>query len=421
MIERLHDHFGDSYSYVITGAPQCPLDDAWFQMKAMIVAAKFDILFIQFYNNEGCDAVGEGFNYDNWTSFLRGTESAHAQLYIGLLSYPGSGYVEPSDLKALIDVYGTRPNFGGVSLWDEYYAVRTRSNVTGKTYLEAVQDALATVTPTATIPSYIPTGTPTCAIPYTVQEGDNCYSIADKYVATVDQILAQNPDLDAFCDVVPGELICLPPTATTTRSPTPTPTVACARTYIVQPLDYCYKIADAVGLTYDELIALNPQLDANCDLSPGDMLCIEGASTSSSSGASQATTTTSQATTTTSQAMTTATAAPTCTEEYTVQPSDYCYKIATEAGISVSELLSYNPSLDSDCDINPGDVLCIGVGSKTTTTSSTTAVIVATTAPFTNSTITAVVTMTAPFTNSTTTAVITITATSASVISTLLE
>lgn len=81
MINRLREHFTEnpSKTYLISGAPQCPLPEV--NMGEMINAAKFDILWIQFYNNDyrQCTARqwadnyaltgGEDFsmfNYDQW-------------------------------------------------------------------------------------------------------------------------------------------------------------------------------------------------------------------------------------------------------------------------------------------------------------------------------------------------------------------
>ena len=59
-----------SKQYYITGAPQCPIPEP--NMGAMIAAAKFDLLFIQFYNNPYCSAYqvvrnsNGAFNFDDW-------------------------------------------------------------------------------------------------------------------------------------------------------------------------------------------------------------------------------------------------------------------------------------------------------------------------------------------------------------------
>ena len=75
LINKLRSLFAEdsSHSYQISGAPQCPIPEP--NMGAMIAAAKFDMLFIQFYNNPYCSAYqvvrpdggeGDGFNFDDW-------------------------------------------------------------------------------------------------------------------------------------------------------------------------------------------------------------------------------------------------------------------------------------------------------------------------------------------------------------------
>jgi chitinase len=81
MINRLRERFTENPSkkYLISGAPQCPLPEV--NMGEMINAAKFDLLWIQFYNNDfrQCTArqwadnyalTGEEdfsmFSYDQW-------------------------------------------------------------------------------------------------------------------------------------------------------------------------------------------------------------------------------------------------------------------------------------------------------------------------------------------------------------------
>jgi len=368
MINQLRQSFGGG-SYLITGAPQCPLSDAFFQMKDMIVGAQFDILWIQFYNNAGCDAVNGNFNFDDWVTFLSGTKSAHATLFIGLPGAPaaaGSGYVSPAALDTLLSKYASRPSFGGVMLWDASFADGNVDGGSGKNYVEVVRGILATVstyTPTSTS-TYPASTTTACANPYTVQSDDYCYSIAARYGTTVQQILANNPSLNSYCDIQSGQVICLPPGATTSTSTSttasPTSTATCTKTYTVVPGDYCNLIAGNFGLTLDQLRALNPALDAACDLFVGDVLCVSDTPS-----------------TTTSSTVPTAT--PTCVQTYTVVPGDYCYKIATQFGITLDQLRSYNPSLDAACDLFVGDVLCVQQGTTTTTSSSSSSTVVSTT------------------------------------------
>ncbi|CAF3463408.1 unnamed protein product [Fusarium graminearum] len=147
MINRLREL---DEGLTITGAPQCPTSDEYFYMKDMIKSAKFDALFVQFYNNPWCDAVsqgheGESFNYDKWVEIIEESDcSKDAKLYVGLPASeeaaPGGGYLEPEDLKDLVCELTTKPHFGGVSLWD---LTRGAGNIIeGKSYNEHVMDAL---------------------------------------------------------------------------------------------------------------------------------------------------------------------------------------------------------------------------------------------------------------------------------------
>ncbi|KAH7200047.1 glycoside hydrolase superfamily [Fusarium oxysporum] len=136
---------------IITGAPQCPTSDQYFYMKDMINQAKFDALFIQFYNNPGCDAIPDPsvswdrFNYDDWEGIVEDSEcSQNAKLYVGLpaseAAAPGGGYLEPEAMKDLVCALKDKTHFAGISLWD---LTRGAGNeIDGKNYNEHVMDAL---------------------------------------------------------------------------------------------------------------------------------------------------------------------------------------------------------------------------------------------------------------------------------------
>lgn len=49
----------------------------------------------------------------------------------------------------------------------------------------------------------------------------------------------------------------------------------------------------------------------------------------------------------------------TCKSSYTVVSGDYCYLIWTEYGITEAQLRSWNPTLNSACDLVPDQVLCV--------------------------------------------------------------
>jgi chitinase len=411
MIKRLRELFqGASKEYLITGAPQCVVPDA--NMGQMITYAKFDIIWIQYYNTAQCSARNwvtanpnytttgveepSGFSFNAWESFLVGTESSDAKLYIGL---PGAGsptwYLSPTEASSLIEAYYCKPNFGGIMIWEATSAENNDVGC-GETYYQAIKEilvdysqdgSLSCVTPsnstsptsskasctvsstTTTSTSSSPTITPTppCTEVYQVVSGDYCYLIWTEFNITKAQLYAWNPTLDANCDLQVGQILCVAESTTvsssiTTVSASTTASSAsatatsntCTETYTVVNGDYCYAIETKFGITEAQLYAFNPTLDSNCDLSIGQVLCVSESAPSTTSSTTIAST---QASTTSSSASSTPTAA--CTEYYTVVSGDYCYAIYTKFGITLAQLDAFNPSLDSNCDLSVGQVLCV--------------------------------------------------------------
>jgi hypothetical protein len=67
------------------------------------------------------------FNYDQWVSFIAGTPSANAKLFISLPAGPlaangaPSGeiyYMTPSQLATLVNKYENFSSFGGIMMWN---------------------------------------------------------------------------------------------------------------------------------------------------------------------------------------------------------------------------------------------------------------------------------------------------------------
>ena len=48
-----------------------------------------------------------------------------------------------------------------------------------------------------------------------------------------------------------------------------------------------------------------------------------------------------------------------CTSTYTVKSGDSCYSISQAAGITVDALIALNPILDSNCNLQIGQILCL--------------------------------------------------------------
>lgn len=372
LIDQLRGYWTGS-EYLITGAPQCPIvSDATLPMKRMIAAAQFDLIWVQFYNNPECDGTTSAFNFDEWVSFLPGTRSAHAQLYIGLPADQGaSGYLDEPTLTSLLSKYAVSPSFGGVMLWDESlsYTNTNASSTSNETYADLVKQVLAGV------PSSIPTSTSTssvsvtasptsstsstpsaCANAYTVKPTDDCYDLATQYGTTVTQILSLNPQLDRFCDLTPGSTICLPQ--------------ACTQYYTVQSGDSCYKIDSKYGISLTQFLSWNPAVNTDCtNLDIGQTVCISvtpGGATNLTSSSSVPSSVTSSPTSSPSPSV-----VP-CSKHYTVVTGDSCYVIDTKYGLTFSQLQALNPgAINSDCtNLDIGQVICVAGLNSTTSSAS---------------------------------------------------
>lgn len=153
MISKLRSNFASdsAHTYYITGAPQCP--DPEPNMGEIITASQFDYLWIQFYNNPYC-SYPNTLNYNDWVSYIAGTPSANAKLFIGVpaadLASTGyeSGavyYQSPSALASNVASFDTSSHWGGIMMWD---AAFSDSNVVdGCNYAQQAASILKTGSP----------------------------------------------------------------------------------------------------------------------------------------------------------------------------------------------------------------------------------------------------------------------------------
>lgn len=226
-----------SKTFYISAAPMCAVKDP--NMGDMILGAKFDMIFIQFYNNPVCAArtwvtanpkyattrreIDSTFSYDKWVTAITasGSKSSAAKLFIGLpgsSSAAGSGYIKATEMKPLIQSYWCHKNFGGIMIWEAMYAEK---NTEGNFY-QAAKSVLngfaagtssincATVTTSKLSPT--PTcGSGSCATTYTVKSGDTCSKIATTYKLTMAQFTALNPKwTNASCPTLQiGVVLCV--------------------------------------------------------------------------------------------------------------------------------------------------------------------------------------------------------------------
>lgn len=135
-----------SKTYYLSAAPQCPENDAY--VGPLLNGADIDFAFIQFYNNY-CSLSGSSFNWEWWADWANTTsKNKDIKLFLGLpgssAAAPSGGYVEPSVVSTALtdDILPESSNFGGIMLWNAYYA--TNNVVDDETYLDAMADLLNT-------------------------------------------------------------------------------------------------------------------------------------------------------------------------------------------------------------------------------------------------------------------------------------
>jgi len=116
--------------------------------------------------------------------------------------------------------------------------------------------------------------TPAARSTYTVEAGDSCVAIANRFGITVDELRAANPAIDAGCtNLIPGQTLVIPGGSGGGDRAQPTPAATSGgRTYTIQSGDTCYGIAQSYGVSVDELVARN---GLDCDaLQPGTVISI---------------------------------------------------------------------------------------------------------------------------------------------------
>jgi LysM repeat protein len=126
----------------------------------------------------------------------------------------------------------------------------------------------ATVTMTSTVtntPEPTVTPTPTGPFEYTVQENDNCWSIAQEFEVDINVLLALN-NFGGTCPIKPGDKILIPTKEQQLPTETPFPTDFVAGTkieYTIKVGDSLDGIASRFNTTVDSILTENKLEDAN--------------------------------------------------------------------------------------------------------------------------------------------------------------
>lgn len=130
----------------------------------------------------------------------------------------------------------------GISL----FSTKTPTPTETPTPTPVTPTATATITPTTTnTPPPTSTSTPSGPIEYVVQEGDNCFSIAEKFEVDVEVLMALN-NLDSRCFITAGQVILIPAPGQELPTATPIPDDIAPGTliqHIVRRNDSLYDLA----------------------------------------------------------------------------------------------------------------------------------------------------------------------------------
>jgi LysM repeat protein len=159
-----------------------------------------------------------------------------------------------------------------------------------------------------------------CMQKYTVVNGDRCDRIAAAFGINGSAIISANPIINSECtNIKVGQLLCIPDTS-------------CTKEYVVLIGDTCDNIGAEFNVTGSEIIAANPNINSGCtNLQDGQILCIPEIS---------------------------------CAQQYTVSNGDNCNIIAAKFSITVSDIISANPTVRPRChNLQDGEILCIPDGS----------------------------------------------------------
>lgn len=111
-----------------------------------------------------------------------------------------------------------------------------------------------------------PVTCPLGTLPYNINPGDTILSIALRFGTSVESLLAANPDIDPY-NLIVGQRICI---SQKFQEPPMCPT---RNFYVIRRGDTVRAIAASFGVSQDEIIRLNPDLDPR-NLTIGQIICI---------------------------------------------------------------------------------------------------------------------------------------------------
>ncbi len=157
-----------------------------------------------------------------------------------------------------------------IVIGDTLYSIANRYNISVQSILNAntgLQADRLQIGQQICIPATPPVQEECPGRLYTIQPGDTLIEIARRFGYTLDALISINPGVNPN-NLRVGEEICLPPSP----GGGPFPCYG-GSIYRIKPGDTLFSIARQYGVTLEQIITANPQLDAN-NLIIGDPVCI---------------------------------------------------------------------------------------------------------------------------------------------------
>ncbi|KAF7797813.1 hypothetical protein EIP86_009019 [Pleurotus ostreatoroseus] len=253
-------------------------------------------------------------------------------------------------------------------------------------YLTDIANVTATPSapPTAIAPSTTSsaTATQTIAADYEIQPGDSCLAIELLFNLPLARFIAWNPEVNAGCTNIEVGLsycvfglteytptpISIPPSVTippptsaslsstsssTTTSPSGSPlpsniasgtiTSGCNQYYTIVSGDSCTAIESNFGITINQFVAWNPEVNVQSpgtNIDVGLAYCVSGPTVS---------TTTSPTTSPTGVPIAPGTITTGCAQYYPIQSGDDCSTIDSKFKISLAQFLAWNTGVNAKC------------------------------------------------------------------------
>ncbi|KAI6346959.1 hypothetical protein MCOR25_010941 [Pyricularia grisea] len=126
LIDDANANSKNSKKFLLTAAPQCVYPD--LPMDSVLSSdVAFDLVMVQFYNNQcGADSFVAGsstqssFNFATWDNWAK-SNNRNTKVFVGVpgtSTAAGTGYVNATDLKGIIDYSKKYSTFAGVMIWD---------------------------------------------------------------------------------------------------------------------------------------------------------------------------------------------------------------------------------------------------------------------------------------------------------------